>query len=684
MAINQFKVPAGSKVYRKGTNEELVAQGTQDIGEGQTGQFFSSSGFSLEPNQQEQQTPTPITPPTEEEQPINRPVISDTEQSIADYYKNLNQETPDENSIREAELKKAQAMIDATNSLYDEQLRRAREVGAQNVAETSSISTSAGLSGSPFKTAQVAQTKQYNLREEQSLAAQRQAAIAQIRSNAEARATERFDTERAQILQNKKDYITYLKELQTADKETQKEEYEKAKEVSAAAKSDIKELASTGLSLNEFKKTKEYQQLMLESGYSQLQFDAIYNANLPKEIAVKYEYKELKNGELLRIGDDGSYESIKGADPIPEDFDLVTAPDGTLFLFNKNTGEIQNYGNFAKPESAADKNKAPEVKEINGVDSQWNPETQTWEPITQVNPQAREQERVKVQKVVGLIDDLLSDDKVLNNVVGAISSWLPTVRGESVMFENKFNQLQALLKMDQIKNFKGMGSMSDREFQTATDAASILSLNMSADTFKQALNALKESFSTALVPNETEIANTIQNLEPLNASYSDAVKLTTENPSYAPLVLYLTDVKGLNEGEVLQYIEGLQSGFSNDLSVSLKSSYPEGSVGGQCTTFLHSLAKFPSIGDGKLEKFASVDKFGIKKQNWTPRVGDIIVTDENKTYGHTAMINKILSDGTLVLTESNYKKSNIVSHDRKMPSNSSRIYGAIRPSSYKV
>jgi hypothetical protein len=126
------------------------------------------------------------------------------------------------------------------------------------------------------------------------------------------------------------------------------------------------------------------------------------------------------------------------------------------------------------------------------------------------------------------------------------------------------------------------------------------------------------------------------------------------------------------------------SGFKKDLSMSLKDSYPEGSDGGQCTTFLHEIADFPAIGDYKDEKFASVDRIGINKKDWMPNVGDIVVTDESKRYGHTAIVNDILPDGTLVLTESNFASPETVTHSRNLSPESKRIYGAIRPKKINI
>lgn len=143
--------------------------------------------------------------------------------------------------------------------------------------------------------------------------------------------------------------------------------------------------------------------------------------------------------------------------------------------------------------------------------------------------------------------------------------------------------------------------------------------------------------------------------------------------------------ENLDETDALKLINKL--GFNSPLSMGQNGSivpkisqkYPEGVKGGQCTTFLHSLVQFPPIGDGKTQKFASVDKFGITadqlRQN--PQIGDVIVTGENKTYGHTAMINAILPNGFRV-TESNFRGDERVTHDRIIPFNSPQIYGAIR------
>lgn len=176
------------------------------------------------------------------------------------------------------------------------------------------------------------------------------------------------------------------------------------------------------------------------------------------------------------------------------------------------------------------------------------------------------------------------------------------------------------------------------------------------------------------------------NDSPTNSQYSSLKEYKNSvSPEQFSKISSIIQQENLDETDALRLINKL--GFNSPLSMGQNGSiapkiaqkYPEGAKGGQCTTFLHSLVQFPPIGDGKTQKFASVDKFGITadqlRQN--PQIGDVIVTGENKTYGHTAMINAILPNGFRV-TESNFRGDEKVTHDRIIPFNSPQIYGAIR------
>lgn len=124
----------------------------------------------------------------------------------------------------------------------------------------------------------------------------------------------------------------------------------------------------------------------------------------------------------------------------------------------------------------------------------------------------------------------------------------------------------------------------------------------------------------------------------------------------------------------------LSMGVNGSLQKSFAQKYPEGVRGGQCASFARKLVDIPPLGDGLNDKKAHVDKIGIPASQWrqNPQIGDVVITNENPTYGHVFVVNKIFPDGRIQVTESNFKRSETVSHDRVIPLSSSKIYGAIR------
>jgi hypothetical protein len=177
----------------------------------------------------------------------------------------------------------------------------------------------------------------------------------------------------------------------------------------------------------------------------------------------------------------------------------------------------------------------------------------------------------------------------------------------------------------------------------------------------------------------------ISNFQTESGKENVSLEDLAQKNGYDPSEIQTLRKMGKSDDAIRSLLQGssfnkpLSMGQNGSIAPQVAQKYPEGAKGGQCTTFLHSLVQFPAIGDGKLQKFASVDKFGISADQFrqNPRIGDVIVTGENKTYGHTAMINAILPNGFRV-TESNFRGDERVTHDRIIPFNSPQIYGAIR------
>lgn len=108
---------------------------------------------------------------------------------------------------------------------------------------------------------------------------------------------------------------------------------------------------------------------------------------------------------------------------------------------------------------------------------------------------------------------------------------------------------------------------------------------------------------------------------------------------------------------------------------------PSGSVGGQCGVWVRNVvnklgATYPRLGDGLKAKIAAVQKYGTSPTN--AKIGSVIVTRENPTYGHVAYIIGRNAKGWIV-GESNFKQSNRVSYGRVIPFNSPKLVGVINP-----
>jgi hypothetical protein len=110
--------------------------------------------------------------------------------------------------------------------------------------------------------------------------------------------------------------------------------------------------------------------------------------------------------------------------------------------------------------------------------------------------------------------------------------------------------------------------------------------------------------------------------------------------------------------------------------------FPAGSVGGQCGDFVRKFvsklgATYPRLGDSLSSKVAAVQKYGTSASNG--RIGSVIVTKENPTYGHVAYIIGRNAQGWIV-GESNFKQNNQrISYGRIIPFNSPKIVGVINP-----
>lgn len=121
--------------------------------------------------------------------------------------------------------------------------------------------------------------------------------------------------------------------------------------------------------------------------------------------------------------------------------------------------------------------------------------------------------------------------------------------------------------------------------------------------------------------------------------------------------------------------------------------YPQGSYWNWCGVFASTITdRSYKVWDLYTQKQSTVDTYWLLKDKWTtPQVWQTLIFDAPEVYDengnkvkywHVAVINKINSDGTIVLSESNYYNNMLVTHDRVMkidPSDSAyrSLYGIL-------
>lgn len=170
-----------------------------------------------------------------------------------------------------------------------------------------------------------------------------------------------------------------------------------------------------------------------------------------------------------------------------------------------------------------------------------------------------------------------------------------------------------------------------------------------------------------------------QDLLALSKAYNDSQKISSirtgtdssGNPIYSV-------VQG---GNIIGGGSAASSSSTSTNTSNIAQAFADGTTGGQCGTFAHSLVNdLPPVGDTLQTKEALIDKSGIKATEWakSPQVGDVLVMDYRRPEGHIAVVNSVNADGTVTLSESNFKGDQKVTNNRTMNVNDPKIYGAYR------
>ena len=261
------------------------------------------------------------------------PVIryGDTESEADKYFSSLDVTAPTEaeqTTIRSDIRARMQNQIDAITQSYSRLIERAEETGVEAEAKSRAISARAGLLGSPRGEAIKTGVKEVTKGQVEAYEGERNIKIQGVLSAIDTAAEERIEAETLRAEGNMEKYLLYQEKAQTD------------------ARTNMAGLAESGVTLSRLKLASRegedagsvYQELLKDTGWSDLQFDAMYNLAIPEEEQINYNYT-WKGDNLVAIGLDPATGKL-----VTETYTTETLgiPAGTDidFIMNENTGEM--------------------------------------------------------------------------------------------------------------------------------------------------------------------------------------------------------------------------------------------------------------------------------------------------------------------------------------------------------
>ena len=307
--------------------------------------------------------------------------------TAAGYYTTQPTAPMSEEDYRTQALQRAQAMIDATSALYNQDIQRLTKQGEEAMATTSSMAVSAGLAGSPFQAGMESRTQASNEQVLQARTAERSAEIASITAAAEDRSTAQYESAMQRYQQDRAFYTSERDAYQAQQKATQ--------EANRKYGSDtILSLAQAGYSLSEMS-SEDYQSLLSKSGLSDFEAKALWANNTP---AANANYS-VQNGMLVgTYFDPVTQKPIVTTTALPSSLTSTTgsavAPKfqtigGSTYWYDENNPSFDESGNLIMSPTSA--GLTPEKEEA--LLGNLTKDERTY--LNQVQDNARQQPEIK-------------------------------------------------------------------------------------------------------------------------------------------------------------------------------------------------------------------------------------------------------------------------------------------------
>lgn len=362
--------------------------------------------------------------------------------------------TPDEESkVRETERGRVQAQIDAIEEIAQRNYAEIAQRGRQAEGRTRARLSATGQIGSGGEGAAFGEAERPFVEERRLVEKEKAAAVAGIYSRVDERAREIIKEERTTARENTAQYLDYLSKT------------------SENARADMTSLATAGADLTPDQRSK----LIEQTGYDETTFDQLYKsvkiANAPADEYLNKDKPQIVGNKAI------FFKRVKNADGTfsitTEELDLpegattkkvkqtVNTAEGVMVLYEDGT--FERIGEVYQPPQRTPLETPAQVAKRQGDATK----------LKAVGDMAKK----RANEVITLANELKEDSSVKNSVIGfrGVRGLIGTPGAKDYL--NKVRRLKALLAVDSIKDFKGFGAMSDREFSTAGAAASTITLN---------------------------------------------------------------------------------------------------------------------------------------------------------------------------------------------------------------
>jgi hypothetical protein len=391
--------------------------------------------------------------------------------------------------IAERKRKESQGLIDSINKGFDDEVGRRQQIGQERVNMDNAISVLTGNAGGTESVRTRKTVLDANEKEVQAVNNQRALALQTVYTKISGDADIEAREQLADATRSAEQILARRKEAQ------------------AGAVENLKLMAASGLvDFDAFKSNpqgqKAYQYALESMGGDENALRAMFMLNRPQDQLV---------GEPVRMGGKFvqayknpitgkvTYEQLDLPFDLPPEYtnfqkmgdNLVAIPDGW-------DGDVSKLKTIVGQKSSEDMLREQSLRMDIALKSKALNETPglTYEQREKEAAKAQAQDvAVKRAEEVKALVTKIKDSGSINAITGKweMRRGLPGSNQDTLA---ELERLKALLAIDAIKDFKGLGPMSEREFGTASAAASALDVNRTAQGFTKELDRISTAMDT--------------------------------------------------------------------------------------------------------------------------------------------------------------------------------------------